>query len=111
MDEINAHQPDVIFVAKANRILTEAGAEGAPDFVVEVLSPKTAHLDKKPKRRVYARSGVKEYWIVDPASRSIRVYHLPENAEQPVATSGINDTFNSPHFPGLKFKGKAIFEQ
>src|SRR5436190_20120097 len=111
LDEINAHQPDVVFVAKANRILTEAGAEGAPDFVVEVLSRKTAHVDKKPKRRVYARSGVKEYWMVDPASRSIRVYYLQENAEQPVATYGIDDTFNSPHFPGLKFKGKAIFEQ
>jgi Uma2 family endonuclease len=48
LDEINAVQPDVVFVAKGNDILTAQGASGAPDFVVEVLSPKTAHLDKNP---------------------------------------------------------------
>src|SRR5215212_8445354 len=66
LDEINVHQPDILFVCNKNRILTDAGAEGAPDFVVEILSPKTAHLDTKSKRQVYARSGVKEFWIVDP---------------------------------------------
>ena len=45
-DEINVHQPDLVFVSKKNlAILTDAGAEGAPDFIVEILSPKTAgHL-------------------------------------------------------------------
>jgi Uma2 family endonuclease len=111
LDEINAHQPDVVYVAKQNRILTDAGARGAPDFIAEVLSPKTAHLDKKPKRRVYTRCGVKEYWIVDPETQSIHVYFLQENPEQPAAIYSVQDTFSSSHFPGLKFKGKAIFQQ
>jgi Uma2 family endonuclease len=111
LDEINAHQPDILYVSKGNRVLTPAGAQGAPDFVVEVLSRKTAHLDKNPKRRVYTRCGVKEYWIVDPGSRSIRVYYLQDDPEQPVAIYGEDDTFNSPHFPGLKFKGRAVFAE
>jgi Uma2 family endonuclease len=111
LDEINAHQPDIVYVAKGNRILTAAGAQGAPDFIAEVLSPKTAHLDKKPKRRVYARCGVNEYWIVDPETQSIHVYFLQQNPETPAATYSIQDSFTSPHFPGLKFKAKAIFAQ
>jgi Uma2 family endonuclease len=111
LDEINAHQPDILYVSKGNRVLTPAGAQGAPDFVAEVLSPKTAHLDKKSKRRVFARCGVKEYWIVDPETQLVHVYFLQQDPERPLATYGIKDTFASPHFPGLKFKGKAIFEQ
>lgn len=72
LDELNAHQPDIVFIAKANyAILTDAGAEGAPDFIVEILSPKTAFLDKKSKRKVYTRSGVKELWFVDPDTRLV----------------------------------------
>src|SRR5438445_9899908 len=76
LDENNVHQPDVLFVSKKNNILTPGGAEGAPDFIVEILSPKTAFLDKKSKRRVYARSGVKELWIVDPHLKTNPAYFL-----------------------------------
>jgi Uma2 family endonuclease len=112
LDEINAHQPDLVFIAKRNfSILTDAGVEGAPDFIVEILSPKTAHLDKKPKRRVYARAGVKELWIVDPDTKLIHVYYLQKNAERPSATHSEKDTFASPHFPGLKISVAKVFKR
>ena len=111
-DEINVHQPDLVFVSKKNRsVLTYAGAEGAPDFLVEILSPKTAELDKKPKRRVFARSGVKELWIIDPETKLIHVYYLQKDAERPAATYAEAYTFTSPHFPGLKIKGATIFKR
>ncbi len=111
-DEINVHQPDLVFVSKKNRsVLTYAGAQGAPDFLVEILSPKTAELDKKPKRRVFARSGVKELWIIDPEKKLIRVYHLQKDAERPAATYSEKDTFASPQFPGLKIKGAKVFKR
>jgi Uma2 family endonuclease len=112
-DEINAHQPDLLFVSKGNDILTEAGAEGAPDFIIEILSPKTAtaSLDKKSKRRVYARCGVKELWLLDPNTKLIWVYFLQKDPEHTAATYGEKDTFTSPHFPGLKFKGSRIFKR
>lgn len=111
LDEINAHQPDIVYVSKRNKILTAKGALGAPEFVAEVLSPSTEHLDKKPKRHVYARSGVKEYWIIDPATRLIHVYFLQENAEQPKATYSVEHTFISPHFPSLRFRVGDIFSE
>jgi Uma2 family endonuclease len=108
----NVHQPDLVFVSKKNRsVLTYAGAEGAPDFLVEILSPKTAELDKKPKRRVFARSGVKELWIIDPETKLIHVYCLQKDAERPAATYSETDTYTSSHFPGLKIKGATVFKQ
>ena len=68
LDQYNVFQPDILVVLNDRlSILTDAGAEGAPDFVVEILSPKTARLDKDNKRRVYAtsgrnRKGVKAYY-------------------------------------------------
>ena len=109
LDEVNAHQPDLVYVAKENRILTHAGAEGAPDFVVEILSPGTAHLDREAKRRVFARRGVNELWIIDPNPQLIDVYFLQKSPGKPSATYGVKDTFTSPHFPDLKFRGKRIF--
>lgn len=68
-------QPDVLVVcdpAKLNR----RGIRGAPDFVLEVLSPATASHDHVLKRRVYERAGVKEYWLVHPADRIVTIYRL-----------------------------------
>jgi Uma2 family endonuclease len=105
------HQPDV-FVSKANySILTDAGAAGAPDFVVEILSPKTAFLDKKSKRQVFARSGVKELWLVDPDTKMIHVYFLQDDPDRPAAAYSEKDTFTSPHFPGLRIRAAKIFKR
>ena len=73
--------PDFMIVCDRDKI--KGGGhhvEGAPDFVVEVLSPSTARRDKGYKKRVYERCGVREYWIVDPIARSIEQYVL-ENGE------------------------------
>src|SRR5262245_3040556 len=111
-DEINVHQPDLMFVSKRKpSVLTPAWAEVAPDFLVEILSPKTAELDKKPKRRVFARSGVKELWIIDPETKLIQVYYLQKDAERPAASYAEKDAFTSPHFPGLKIKGATVFKR
>lgn len=67
--------PDVMIVCNRD-IIQKDGIHGAPDLVVEVLSPGTAKNDKGYKKELYEKSGVKEYWIVDPVSRSIEVYLL-----------------------------------
>ncbi len=110
LDGHNVFQPDILFVSRERlSILADAGAEGAPDFVVEILSPKTARLDRDNKRRVYATSGVRELWIIAPETRRIEVYLLEQDAANPVATYGESDTFVSAHFPGLSFNAAAIF--
>jgi len=50
------------------------GCRGAPDWVIEILSPETAAKDMKIKRDLYERVGVKEYWLVDPANKTVQVY-------------------------------------
>lgn len=68
-------QPDVLVVCDPAK-LDRRGVRGAPDFVVEVLSPATAGHDQVRKRRLYERSGVKEYWLVHPTDRLVIVYRL-----------------------------------
>jgi Uma2 family endonuclease len=110
LSDVNVYQPDVIFVSNARRsILTEHGLEGAPDLVVEVLSPGMARFDRGSKRKIYARTGVKELWIVDPQVKSIQVYQLTKNAETPAATLDADSVFRSPLLPRLRIKAAAIF--
>lgn len=112
LDEYNVFQPDILVVLNERlSILTDAGAEGAPDFVVEILSPKTARLDRDNKRRVYATSGVRELWIIDPETRTIEVYLLQRDAANPAAIHSAIDTFESALFPDLRFKAAKIFAQ
>lgn len=110
LTEINVYQPDVLFFThKRKGILGERCIEGAPDFVVEVLSDSTAHLDKGHKRKIYARTGVRELWFVDPETNEIAVYDLKKSVDAATATYGGNDKFSSALFPGLKFSCAEIF--
>jgi Uma2 family endonuclease len=110
LDEYDVFQPDIVVVMNARlTILTDAGAEGAPEFVVEILSPKTARLDRDNKRRVYARTGVQELWIIAPESQTIEVYFLAQSAAEPHAIYGPDARLTSPLFPGLEFEAATIF--
>ncbi|MFQ5680420.1 MAG: Uma2 family endonuclease, partial [Gemmatimonadota bacterium] len=72
-------QPDILFVSRALRgIIGDAGVRGAPDLVVEILSPTTAARDCGIKLRLYERQGVGEYWIVDPEAEEIEVWTFAE---------------------------------
>jgi len=67
--------PDVMIVCNKD-IIKRDGVHGVPDLMVEVLSRGTAKRDRGYKKDLYERCGVREYWIVDPDSRSVDVYHL-----------------------------------
>lgn len=68
-------QPDVFVVCDSNK-LDRHGVRGAPDWVVEVLSPSTASHDQIKKRQLYERHGVREYWLIHPVDRVLTVYRL-----------------------------------
>jgi Uma2 family endonuclease len=110
IDNHNVFQPDLAFFANERRsVLSDRGAEGAPNFVVEILSPRTAQLDRDPKRRVYARAGVEELWIIDPNKETIEVFLLQKDSEHPAAVHRSKSRFTSACFPGLTFRGTQIF--
>jgi Uma2 family endonuclease len=74
LSENDIVEPDVVFVSeKRLSILTEKNIQGAPDLVVEVLSPSTAAEDRGRKLSTYDRTGVDEYWIVDPQGRTVEI--------------------------------------
>jgi Uma2 family endonuclease len=86
-------EPDVAFVRDDRaHIVSDRGIERAPDLVVEVLSPSTAHRDRGVKLERYRHYGVPEYWIVDVDGRAIEVWRLAEGAESP-AVVGASERF------------------
>lgn len=112
LDFVNVHQPDVYFISNERlNILTKQGPVGAPDLVVEVLSRSTARLDKGPKLRVYARSGVKELWLVDKERKEVAVYRFAESISEPVVTLRGRQKLTTPLLPGLKLALAEVFEE
>ncbi|MDA1348732.1 MAG: Uma2 family endonuclease [Chloroflexi bacterium] len=90
-DEENVVQPDILFVSNERMAGLEKGRmHGAPDLVVEILSPSTADRDLTYKLKLYARHDVREYWTVDPESRTVRVLALnPRGVDsETIRTSG-----------------------
>jgi len=75
LSEKTVVQPDVLYVSadREDRI-AEQKIEGAPDLVMEVVSPSTSHRDAFDKKRLYEEHGVQEYWIVDPDTRTVEIH-------------------------------------
>lgn len=72
-------QPDIAVICDPGK-LDDAGCRGDPDWIVEVLSPRTAARDQREKRDAYERAGVQEYWLVHPTDRTLMVYRLVDGA-------------------------------
>ena len=70
-------EPDITVVCDPEK-LDKYGCRGAPDMVIEILSPSTRRHDLAVKYRLYQRAGVREYWIVDPDTRTVQVFHLED---------------------------------
>jgi Uma2 family endonuclease len=112
LDKINVFQPDIIIVLKERLgILTEEGAEGAPDLVVEILSPKTRRLDLVNKKQEYARAGVEELWIIDPETRSIDIHEFGPDGTEKIRKVNEEDTLSSQLLPGFNLAAATIFER
>jgi Uma2 family endonuclease len=112
LTDLNIFQPDLAFFSSGRReVLTEKGAEGAPDLVVEILSASTARLDLDQKRVIYARTGVSELWIVDPAKLEIQVFDLRLDPDVPVGTLRQNDLLRSQFLPGFELPVSTAFKR
>jgi Uma2 family endonuclease len=107
-------QPDILFVSNARaNILTEANVQGAPDLVVEILSPATAQHDREYKRTLYSRHGVREYWLVDPEENMVEVWTDRDSESGTglvlAAAYQRGDTLASPLLEGLNIPLEALF--
>ena len=104
-------QPDLLFVSRDREHLLSGGdnVRGAPDLVVEILSPATAERDRGCKRALYERHGVAEYWLVDPAGATVSIHRRRGGALTLTHTFGRGETLHSPLLAGLKVDLDDVF--
>lgn len=89
-------QPDILFIRKDNLgIIGETTINGAPDLVIEILSPSNWVDDRRVKFSVYAEAGIEEYWIVDPKAVTVEVYQLEGDRYNLVDSYGSGDVASS----------------
>lgn len=111
LDDKNGLEPDLVYVSRERmHIISDRGVEGAPDLVVEVLSPSTAARDRGIKMRRYAASGVPQYWIVDPVNRTLEAYRLGEGGYGQADVYGPGSVFRPALFPGLEIPIDTLWE-
>ena len=102
-------QPDILVVCDEKK-LDDKGCRGAPDLVIEILSPSTASKDNIQKRRLYEKHGVKEFWLISPTARIVTVYRL-ESAGRFGRSDVYADTdiIKIELFPGLEIDLARVF--
>ena len=110
LDRWNALEPDVLWLsdARSDR-LREDGLHGAPDLVVEVLSPSTRRRDLGVKLDLYARHGVREYWLVDPLARNVHVHRWEAGQVAASQELGPGETLHSPLLLGFALPADEVF--
>ncbi|MCY3902452.1 MAG: Uma2 family endonuclease [Caldilineaceae bacterium] len=110
LSDVDVVQPDLLFVSNERMdIIVPSGVHGGPDLVVEILSPATAERDQVYKRALYARHGVKEYWLVGTDAGTIAVLLLGDEGYEVMDTFGEGDTLKSPTLEGCSLKVDEVF--
>jgi Uma2 family endonuclease len=111
LSHINVVQPDIIFLSKQSyHLLTELNLQGAPELVIEILSPSTTKTDRIFKKDIYERFGVKEFWIVDPEKETVEIWQLKNQQFQLSFTFHKDQVLSSSMFKGLEIDLAEVFQ-
>jgi len=102
-------QPDLVVICDPKK-LGEEGCRGAPDLVVEILSPYNMAIEMERKLLLYKEAGVREYWIVDPKDKHISIYLLKDN-EYSYRICHLNDIVRPIVVPGIEIPLSTIFAE
>ena len=103
-------QPDLCIICDLTK-LDDKGCLGAPDFIVEILSPGNSSKEMKTKKLLYEENAVREYWIIDPERETITTFHLQENGHYSPPTIYVSDeTAESVIFPHFSVILETLFE-
>ena len=106
-------EPDLLFVAADQKdILTDKNVQGPPALVIEVLSKSTRKRDAQTKRRLFERTGVREYWLVDPELDTVQVFRPVDGRLQRVAELSAEDdhALTTPFLPGCAIGLRDLFQ-
>jgi Uma2 family endonuclease len=110
LSDHNVLQPDLLLVLNEHKDILQDWVRGAPDLVIEILSPSTEARDRGIKLKAYARYGVREYWIVDPVAQVVEVYRLSAGGLHLAATCAKGNTVETPLLPGFSLAVDSIFK-
>ncbi|MCF8247915.1 MAG: Uma2 family endonuclease [Saprospiraceae bacterium] len=114
LDDGNSYHPDVLFVSKDRFHILDEKEEvviGAPDLVVEILSKGTAIYDRGDKKDIYEKYGVREYWLVDPKSKTVEVYSFEKERFKLKQYAEETGVIKSTVLKGFKIELEKIFEE
>lgn len=106
---ITVVQPDICVICDNNK-LEERGCLGAPDLIIEILSPGNSKKELQNKFEVYQESGVRGYWIVQPVDKYVTIYTLNENGEF-IGSRPYTEKMNSVIFPELEIDLEKVFAE
>ena len=111
LSDTDVVQPDLLFVSRDRAHLLAGGdnVRGAPDLVVEILSPATAERDRGYKRALYGKHGVMEYWVVDPSAETVWIHRLQGRALVVAQTLHRGQTLRSSLLPGFGLDLEDVF--
>jgi Uma2 family endonuclease len=110
LSDADVVQPDILFISKSRQaIIKDQHVAGAPDLVIDVLSPTTTERDSGVKLKLYERAGIPEYWLISPEARMIEVLGLSTDSYTSVGLYGAHDVLSSPLLPDLRIPVRDIF--
>jgi len=112
LSDLDIVEPDLLYISQERAgVLTTQHVRGAPDLVVEILSPGTRKTDEVTKRKRYEHFGVREYWVVDPDLDAVKVYRRVDERFVRVAelSAEAGDALTTPLLPGLSVPLAEIF--
>lgn len=110
LSDIDVVQPDIMFISNERlNIITEKNIRGAPDLIIEIISPSSEYRDKVIKRKLYSKYGVKEYWLVDPEKREVELMTLRESVLTEEKIYKGKNVIESSVLRGLKIELNKIF--
>lgn len=110
LSEDQTFQPDIIFISNnRHELVGSKKIEGAPDMVVEILSPSTARYDLHEKKRAYESAGVLEYWIIDPRWSRVEIYGVGERGFTMLEQATATGTVHSAILPGFRVDLAELF--
>ncbi len=112
LSDVDVVEPDILFVSNERAAILQDWVRGAPDLVVEILSPGTRKVDETTKRRLYDRVGVREYWIVDPELELVKIHRRAEDGSFPRVvelTRESHDRLSTPLLPGFSLDLDELF--
>lgn len=110
--ETDIVQPDIIFISNKNKgIIREENIAGAPDLIIEILSPSSENRDRVIKKKLYTKNRVREYWLVDPQKRIIEALILGKNGYETLKVFSDSEILISRLIEGLQIPIDKVFKK